>query len=407
MTTIPSINNDFFDFINKHKADDVSSLILKHRNKETDIDIEFAAVQIKGRQKNSKKLKRFVDYDRFIIPTLLSAEQSSHQAVASYHASLLSHSTTLLDMTAGLGIDVMTMSEKCSDVTAIEIDPLKAAFLTYNFRLLGISNVSVINTDSVEWVKNIDKIFDCIFIDPARRGEDNKRTYNFHDCAPDIISIQPLLIQKCHRLFIKASPLLDITQTLHEISNVSAIRAICVEGECKEILIESVTRKADAVDLQDDPPILKEAIDLDNNGKIISIFSYIDSGVESISDYCEESDIKTGHYLYEPNAAVMKLSPWKELNLKYKDLKKIAPSSHLFISDKLYDDFPGRKLRIEKLIEKKDRKNLKGLPVNVAVRNYPMSAEDLRKQLGVKEGRNHFIYGTRLKKPVLILADKI
>lgn len=108
--------------------------------------------------------------------------------------------------------------------------------------------------------------FDVIFIDPARRGDQNARLYNLHDCQPDILSLLPLLRKRCDRLFIKASPLLDISQTILDFQELKSIRAISVNGECKELLVE--------VSRYYDNKILFEAIDLSNDSQIISRFSF-------------------------------------------------------------------------------------------------------------------------------------
>ena len=399
---------EFFQFIEEHKKSDVSSLMLKYHDKHLPFDLESAFIQIKCRQKTSGKLSIFIENENFLFPSVVSAEQASHQAVAIFHASLLPDNATLLDMTAGLGIDVMTMAKKCSNVTAVEIDPIKSDYLDHNKSIMNLDNLLVFNADSVEWLKNHDGRFDIIFIDPARRDSENKRTYNFHDCLPDIIAIQEMLRDKGSIVFIKASPLLDITQTLRDISLVRSIRAVCVEGECKEILVETGKQNNDIDRVSE---IIKEAVDLNNKGDVISSFSYreiCNAETDMLHlPYAEEYNLIPGNYLYEPNAAMMKLAPWRELCLRFPDLKKLAPSSQLFVSEALYTNFPGRILKIEKLIEKKDRKVLKGLPANVVVRNYPVSAENLRKQLGVKEGSDTFIYGTRLKNPVLLLAKRV
>ena len=111
-------------------------------------------------------------------------------------------------------------------------------------------------------------------------------------------------------------------------------------------------------------------------------------------------------YLYEPNAAMMKLAPWAELQNRYPDLIKLAPSSHLFISETRHDDFPGRVLLVEGLVSNKDKKRLKGERLNVVVRNYPLTAADLRKKLGLIEGKDRFLYGTKISTPILILVRR-
>lgn len=406
---------EFFSFISKNSNQDPIKLRLSLYKKDSSIDMDFALTQIVCRQKSSRKLSKFIKNEKFLFPSTLSAEQATHQAVATFHSTLLGNQNgSLLDMTAGLGIDVLTMSDNTTEATAIELDPLKAEILKYNAALLGKTNLEVVNGDSAAWILGNDRIFDTIFIDPARRKEDNSRAYNFHDCLPDIVKLQDSLIYKTSRLLIKASPLLDISQTLKDIKNVTSIRVVCVQGECKEILIEA-SKPQDSLP---STPILYEAIDLNEDGKIISYFGYTREKknyniTQEVKDelinksYPLEADIKRGNYLYEPNAAVMKLAPWAELCVKFPKVKKLAQSSHLFISSELYPDFPGRILIIEKPIEKKDRKAIKGLPVNVVVRNYPLTVSELRKKLGVKEGTDLFLYGTTLSKPLLILSRKL
>ncbi|MDE5874926.1 MAG: SAM-dependent methyltransferase, partial [Muribaculaceae bacterium] len=105
---------------------------------------------------------------------------------------------------------------------------------------------------------------------------------------------------------------------------------------------------------------------------------------------------------------VMKLGCWKSLQEKFPGLLKLSANSHLFVSESLIDNFPGRAMRIDKTVNKKDRKSLKGFPVNIVSRNYPISADELRKTLGVKEGDNMFLYASRLgSSPLLILCDRL
>ncbi|MDE6769972.1 MAG: RsmD family RNA methyltransferase, partial [Muribaculaceae bacterium] len=274
MTSLSSISDELLMFIKRNIKENPASLRLKYHGKINNFDLDFALTQIESRQKTKKKLPHFINNSCFIFPTTLSAEQASHEAVAAYHASLIEKNSDLLDMTAGLGIDVMTMAQKCSHATACELDETKAQTLRHNCKVLGLDNITVVAADSIEWISETDKHFDVIFIDPARRGEDNARTYNFHDCQPDIMNLQAMLSSKTSCLLIKASPLLDVAQTLKDISHVRAIRAICVNGECKEILVEALYT-ASASPLPDS--VLKEAIDLKDDGSLISKFSFYDT----------------------------------------------------------------------------------------------------------------------------------
>lgn len=388
----------FFSFIDDNMKQDIAKLRLRHHGKVAEFDVDFAITQIECRKKFRKKLPHFTSFPKTLFPSVLSGEQASHEAVAKFHTSLFNGNEKVIDMTAGLGIDAMTIATKAKSVIACELDSLKAACLVHNKDAGNLSNIEVKNVDSIEIMKSYLDCFDTVFIDPARRGAGNKRVYNFHDCQPDILSIQDYLLENSKRIIIKASPLLDISRTLIDIPSATSIRCICVEGECKEVLI---TAEKNGV-LK-----LMEAVNLNADGTLISDFSYSPGDETCETMFCTDIDLDTGCYLYEPDAAVMKLAPWDALSEKFKGIKKLDKSSHLFLSDKYFESFPGRKLKYKGMIEKKDRKALKGFPANVVTRNYPLSSDELRKKLGVKEGQDTFVYGTRInEKPVLILAER-
>lgn len=410
--TIP-YNEESAAFISKHSNEDPRSLLLKFHGRDLGFDIDFAILQIECRRKTARKLAPFLKHKEFLFPTAISAEQASHSAIANFHASLIPSGASLLDMTAGLGIDMLTMALKSSEVWAIELDPFKCEVLRHNSDITGNGNIRLINADSIEWLNNSGLIFDTIFIDPARRDSSNSRLYGLTDCLPNVVANQDLLRQRSSRLIIKCSPLLDISRTLIDLKNVRSIRAISVDGECKEVLVEiSGNGNGSKLDegLLSNDEILKEAIDLSEDGSIRSRFSVLtDNTLKSGNAdiiYATEEDIKSGNYLYEPNASMMKIAPWAELQQRYPDLMKLAPSSHLFISEERYEDFPGRILQVDEIITGKDKKRLKGKSLNVVTRNYPIPANDLRKSLGLKEGKDDFLIATRIKKPIMILAHR-
>lgn len=395
------ISHILLDFIHDHINDDPEKLILKYYGKDNQsIDYKFAVVQIECRRKYRHKLPNFISSPSRIFPSSLAAEQASHEAVVSFHARLAGTDLKILDMTAGLGVDAMAFASNGNNVTAIDSDSFKAECLLYNAKIENLDHLEVINGDSVKWLKNHEGFFDLIYIDPARRDSHNNRVFLLQDCIPDVAEIQDIIFCHSPRLLVKASPLLDITSALNSIKYCVAARVVCVEGECKEVLIEA-NRDNDGKD------ILYEAVDIFQNGKIKSLFSYSSSD-QGIVEYATLDCLHSGMFLYEPNAAVMKLSPWTVLSARYPSLKKLSKLSHLFVSDELYINFPGRITAIEGVIEKKDRKTLKGFPANVVSRNYPESADELRKRLSLKEGKDSFIYATKLgDKPILFLTKRV
>ncbi len=409
--TIPG--NDFFKFVEENINEDISKLRLKFHNKNTAFNLPLALIQIECRKKCVHKIPSFISNKLALFPDVVASEQASHEAVANYHSALAQGYERILDMTAGLGIDSMAFAKNGNHVVSCELNDNKAACLDYNRRVFNLNSLKVENIDSIAYLKETDNFFDMIFIDPARRGEGNSRVYNFKDCQPDIIQNIDLLLSKSKSVMIKASPLLDISQTLKDIPHVKSIRAISVHGECKEILIEASALQG----LNTDTDILAEAIDLANDSSINSKFSYLinplKKSIDKNEDYSKKlyaniENIETGNYLYEPNATMMKLAPWKELSLRFPSLKKFSDSTHLFVSEELFPDFPGRKLLITDIPDKRKLKNLKGACLNVVTRNYPMSADNLRKKLNLKEGSDDFLYAGKIKSStVLILATRI
>lgn len=389
----------FFKFISDNLSINPQMLRLRSHNKLFDFDVSFAITQIECRKKSVHKLPGFITNPFALFPSSLACEQSSHQSVAQYHASLLQNGNRVIDMTAGLGIDSMAFAKVGCRVTACDTDLLKTQILQYNTRLFGLDNIEVVNTDSIGYIREYQGRADVIFVDPSRRGDNHRRIYNIHECSPDVTAHIDQILSKCDRLFVKASPLIDLTQTLKDIPHIRVVRTVSVEGECKEVLLEV----SDGKSLE-----AFEAVDLSESGETNYRFVNRSPLNPMAPQYAEMGDLVAGNYLYEPGASVMKLSPWGELSRLFPGLKKLGVSSHLFVSDKFIETFPGRKLAIKSLIGKKDRRAIKGSPANVVTRNYPSSPDLLRRELGVKEGNEIFIYGTRLgNTPVLLEATRL
>ena len=405
---------DFYKFLEENKDSD--PLRLRLSKVSDSFDKNFAITQIECRIKCRQKLPFFISNKFFLFPDPTAAQQASHQAIARYHDHLAGADSKILDMTAGLGIDAMTLSfNQNRTVTAIELDEKKSDILMHNTEIFQLSNLTVINNDSITFLNNSADFFDLIFIDPSRRDTKNNRVFRFQDCSPDVVAYQELLTAHAKRVIIKASPLLDISKTLRDFRNLKSIRAIGVKGECKEILIEIGSnsydvRKSQLINFgygEETTPIILEAVNLDSKGNVISSFKITkDEEISSIL-YADPQDLKPDVYVLEPSPMMMKISPWNKICKEF-EAKKFAPSSHLFISEKYPDKFPGRVCRFKHFITKKDRKSLSGFPASVVSRNHPLSSDEIRKVYNLKEGDSHFIYATRIgQKPVIFLSESI
>ena len=117
-------------------------------------------------------------------------------------------------------------------------------------------------------------------------------------------------------------------------------------------------------------------------------------------------------FLYEPNASVMKAGAFKTVALRF-GVEKLHASSHLYTSTELKMDFPGRIFAVDAVYTFNNRlcKDIgKEIPkANIAVRNFPLSVDELRKKSKIKEGGEVFLFATTLSsgEKVWIRGHKI
>ena len=186
--------------------------------------------------------------------------------------------------------------------------------------------------------------------------------------------------------------MLDISECQLRLKNIAEIHVVAADGECKEIL---VVLTADPK--TDEPKIIA----INNNLK----FSFLTSEEQNCAATIA-ANVQEGMYLYEPNAAIMKAAPFRLLTQRF-GAKKIARNSNLYVSDEWIEDFPGRGFRIVKVGGVKDFKSVE--KANIAVRNFPLKADALRKQLKIKDGGEVYLFATTLNdgRKVIIETRKI
>lgn len=375
-------DNEFASFVLNHANDDTKSLRLKYHGRQSYI---AAIEQIELRRKAREKFK---DRDGNIcLPNRLfsgvSVEQASSYNIAAFHCSLANGAHKILDMTMGMGSDAVAFASiPQTEVTAIELNNQLAVLSADNYKHLN--NLTVINDDSVQWLKNSHKQFDLIFIDPARRDENGSRVINLHDCTPDITTIIPELFEHAPRVLVKLSPMLDITATINELSGVAGVYVIEERGDCRELLLD--LRR----DFNEEPQLYSI-----RDG--INIFSCKRSEeIEAVASFARPT---VGQYLYEPYVSIMKLSPFKLLCERY-SVNEASPNSHVYFGESLISDFPGRTYRITDVLPYSSsviKRLARTYPkASVAVRNFPLTADALRARLRIKDSDQLRIIATTL-----------
>jgi len=381
---VRELTDDIIKWIEEHRNDDTTKLRLSCRKKDDAAIYDFAIMQIECRKKAAKKLSQTLQSSLFIFPTTLSAEQCTSDDLAEFHASLINEGETILDMTAGLGIDAFHLAQKAKHITAIDLNSDVAETLSINANVLGLNNFTAINADSVEYIKNSTEHFNTIFIDPARRGDGGKRLFALADCQPNIVELLDCVKAHCNKLIVKASPMLDATQVLRELPETTDLYAIGTRQECKEIVAV-----VDFKNPQTAPTI--HCITIDDETLDFSFTLDEESSATNIY-----GEIHEGMYLYEPHPAVMKLQPFKLISQHFNAIK-LHQHTHLYTSTQIIPNFPGDCYKIEKIYPFTSRvakEVVKDYPrANVAVRNFILSADELRKKLKIKDDIKYRLYG--------------
>lgn len=376
-------------FAREHENDDPARLLLSAA-RYPDIDMAAAVQQIEGRRTAREKWPSLLQYNNYIYPPRLNREQASSEAAAYNKAGIVQDlrkgscdTLDIADLTGGMGIDCIAFASiPNARVTYIERDAELCRLMEHNIKALGLSNVSVHCGDSLEWLRQQDRRFDLIFVDPARRDNQGRKVAAFEDCTPDILAHQELLTAKSKEILVKASPMIDISLGATQLRNVSDIYVVAVQGECKEVLFRCG---------KSDGETLIHCHHLHHGTVDDFAFTRAD---EAQAQATYASEMKK--YLYEPNAALMKAGPFNMLSQTEK-ADKLARNTHLYTSDSFIQHFPGRTFSVLaeiKLSRKEVQKCIPGGKAHVVTRNYPVAAAELQRQLGLKEGGDLFVVAT-------------
>ena len=398
------MNEATLEFIRIHADEDVRQLAFLGK-KNPEVNMAYALDQIAGRQKARVKIPSWASIDGIVYPPHISMEQCSSEQTARYKASIAGYGDKIVDLTAGFGVDMAFMSAGFKEAVHVEMQPQLCAISSENYKHLGLNHVQVVCSDGVGYLHQMEHA-DLIFIDPARRDQHGARTYGIADCTPNVLEIIDEMLQKADRVMIKLSPMLDWQKTVADVGNVSQVHIVSVGNECKELLLEVKKGKDEKVKVfcVNDDQVFSYEIGETHPFTPSPLHSFTPSPLHSFTP----SPLHSFTFLYEPNASVMKAGCFNLISHRFGITQPYA-NSHLFLSDKLVEGFPGRGFVIERVstMNKRELKEaLAGIDkANVAVRNFPLSVADLRKRLKLKDGGDVYIFATTdAKKGHLVMV---
>ncbi|MBP5457399.1 MAG: SAM-dependent methyltransferase [Paludibacteraceae bacterium] len=382
-------------FIAKHRDDDVRNLAL-HPGKVDGVDLPLALRQIEGWQVALKKLPSWAEVDGLLYPPHISLEQCSSEQTALYKSRLLKGGS-LVDLTGGFGVDFSYLSRKFEQATYVERQELLCEAASHNFPLLGLPHAEVVCAQATDFLSAMPAV-DCIYLDPARRDQYGRKVVSLVDCEPDLTLLLPALFEKSKRILVKYSPMLDLSSALAALQGVTEVHVVALHNECKELLF---------------------LFDRERRGEDMKIVcaNLTRKGLSEISFTREEEREascslakEVGKYLYEPNVSILKGGAYRLLSQRY-SVSKLDVNTHLYTSDEMVPDFPGRIFEVESCFsmgKSELKQNLAGVEsANLSVRNFPQTVLQLRTKLKLKEGGDLYLFATTLAgKKVLVKCTK-
>ena len=428
------------DFVAAHRTEDVRELALKSKRVEG-LDLPLALDQIAGWQIACKKLPQWASCEGIIYPPHISMEQCSSQFTAQYKSeiaqTLLTPAVTvrarmsdsaesdtqetktgvrmsdspesdtlvarssMVDLTGGFGVDFSYLARGFSQATYVERQRHLCDLAEHNMAALGLDQARIVCGDGVEYLRQMGPV-DFIYLDPARRDEHGSRTYAIEDCTPNVFELRDLLLAKSQCTLVKLSPMLDWRKAVADFDGtVREVHIVATGNECKELLLVLGQQVHEE-------PSAPRVFCVNDNQRIDYDSAAYTQGLRIGGKPLPEAK----NYLYEPNASIMKAGCFDLVEERF-GVTQVGPSSHLFVSATPVADFPGRGFAIEAIggMNKKDIKRLLNgtKQANIAVRNFPLTAPQLRKKLKLADGGPVYLFGTTMQgcDHVLLRTSKI
>lgn len=376
------------EFIQKNIHADINSIALS-KSPFSKVSSRELARQIDGKKRTQTKLPLWYNTSLIYYPEKLALEQCSSEETARYK-SLLVTGETFIDLTGGFGVDSCFMSRSMKKATHCEVNQDLSEISAYNSKVLGF-DIEHINADGIQYLRESDKNFDTVYIDPSRRVS-TRRVFLLQDCEPDVVKEMDVLSKHSKRVIIKTAPLLDIQSTIKELGSVSEVHVLSVKNECREVVY--VINKGTT---ETDPAITCAVL---NKSEVMTFtFRASEEKAFNLNEYSQPLA-----YLYEPDVALLKSGCFKLITKEY-NVGKLHQHTHLYTSDLIRDGFPGRRFRVldhwdyGNFIKQHNFKK-----ANIISRNFPQDPDKIRKKLKIADGGDDYLlFCTGPKSELLVI----
>lgn len=363
-------------YLRKNQNENIRKISLQ-KSLFAEVSSSEIAQQIKGIQIAKNKFPFLYETERIYFPPSINLEQASSWATSQYKSKIVK-GKTIIDLTAGMGIDAFGFAQKFEEVTALERNADLVKISKQNYKTLNQNNLTYVNSEFGNYFKeNPDLKWDVIYLDPSRRIESQRKVI-LEDLEPNVLEWIDEFLKRAKTVMIKLSPLLDLKSTMEKIPSIQEVHIVALKNEVKELLL--ICKK----ELRKSPMV--KAANLESDMVEFS-FSFQE---ESIAESEFSSPEK---FIYEPNSAVLKSGAFKLIGQRF-GLKKLHIHTHLYTTNEFVEIFPGKIFELQEEVKDPKRELKKGL-FHVISKNYPISVELIRKKYNLKESEDQTLIFTQ------------
>ena len=381
-------NEDAKSFITSKMHCDLAELALQCSS-ETRFNIAVC-LQIMGIYKKAQqKLPYFTT--NYLALDKRCYEQATSERIAKYKQRFI-FGNTLVDLTAGLGVDSMILSEVFAKVVAVEHNEELHNLAVYNVQKAGLFNLKRLLGNGASYLH--EKV-DWVYIDPDRRPTE-KKTITIEKLEPNVLLILPQLEQYCDNAYIKLSPLFDVDEVWRVFKNAISIIILAEQNEIKEVgVILSFNKKIKIQEIKLADVVLGFEFSVKLNEKV--------KNIETVSS--------ERNYLLVPNALLTK----SRLAIYYMaEFKVVSHDSfgYYFAKEKyLNQGFRTFKILSISGFSPSEIRNKLGLhqikKVNIIIKGLSDKPAIWHKKLKTKDGGNFYLFMLKGKTKQAVLCEFI
>lgn len=382
-------NQAALSFVMQQRGTPTTELSLRYAGK-VDFDLPTTLQLMDVYQRAKKKLPYFVENQLAIDKR--SYEQSTSEAVAKYKTTFI-HGKTLLDMTAGIGVDSLFLAKRFDEIIAVERNTELHEMASYNVKKLGCTNIKRVDGDSHTL---LNKSYDWVYIDPDRRVK-NARSVALHLLEPNVLQLYDDFRKYAQNVYIKLSPLFDIEMVLRQFEDTQAIYLLAEKGEVKEVGIHLNFKQ-------------KTTFPAIHHIDVHSGFSHTSPSQQHSGEISIAESSESYSHLLLPISLVAKSKAYPYF-IGSQDVYK-NPSFEVFYSNE-------HKIEGFRAFEVLDRSTLSPKKVkqmlnsnkisqaNIIIKGLKEKPADWHKKLGSRDGGNYFLFLLKSKKSEAVLGEFI